>query len=150
MVTNLKKVIDFMTTANQPVVEDPAIPGEKRVKLRLDLIKEELRELEEAIEQKDLDGVMDAFCDLEYVLLGAIVEFGMKDCFQENFNEVHDSNMSKFDKTLEDATLTREKYRNENIDIVQRRVGGLYVTFRKEDMKVLKSHSYKPAIITIY
>lgn len=147
MITNLKKVIDFMTTANQPVVEDPAIPNEKRVKLRLDLIKEELKELEEAIEQKNLTEIMDAFCDLEYVLLGAIVEFGMKDCFQENFNEVHDSNMSKFDITLEDATLTREKYQNE---VVQKYVNGLYVTFRKEDMKVLKSHSYKPANISVY
>ena len=150
MVSNLKKVIDFMTTANQPVVEDPAIPGEKRVKLRLDLIKEELRELEEGIKQKNLTEIMDAFCDLEYVLLGAIVEFGMKDCFQENFNEVHESNMSKFDITLEDATLTREKYQNEGLDIVQKYVNGLYVTFRREDMKVLKSHSYKPAAISIY
>lgn len=147
MITNLKKVIDFMTTANQPVVEDPAIPNEKRVKLRLDLIKEELKELEEAIEQKNLTEIMDAFCDLEYVLLGAIVEFGMKDCFQENFNEVHDSNMSKFDITLEDATLTREKYQNE---VVQKYVNGLYVTFRKEDMKVLKSHSYKQPTISVY
>ena len=74
----LRQVIEFMLTFKQPVIDYPLIPKEDRSSLRVNLIEEELKELKEAIAKGDKVAVMDAFCDLQYVLSGAIVEFGMQ------------------------------------------------------------------------
>ena len=149
MMTDLEKVVDFMHCANQPTPVTPIIPDEKRVELRLKLIREEFEELQQGIENKNLTEIMDAFCDLEYVLLGAIVEFGMKDCFQENFYLVHESNMTKFDNNDYDAMMTRNQYELDGVETYYRQIGNKWVTFRKEDDKVLKSLNYKPVKIQI-
>lgn len=147
--SNLEKVVEFMHCANQPTPVTPAIPHEDRVKLRLKLISEEFKELEKAIEDKNLVEIMDAFCDLEYVLLGAVIEFGMFNTFQKNFNLVHNSNMTKFDNSESDAFITKELYNKGNVETYCKQVGKRWVTFRQEDNKVLKSHKYKPVTIEI-
>ena len=93
--TNFLKVKDFMETFGQSVLKKPKFPEKKIVKLRLDLIKEELNELEEAIKNKNLVEVADALTDILYVTYGAGHAFGIN--LDSCFDEVQNSNMSKLD-----------------------------------------------------
>ena len=88
-------VKQFHQKFGHPVSENIGIPTKELCKLRLDLLKEELRELEEAIEENDIVKAADAFADLQYVLSGAILVFGLHDKFSTIFQEVQNSNMSK-------------------------------------------------------
>ena len=94
--TNFLKVKKFMKTFGQEVLESPKFPNKKIIQLRINLIKEELNELEEAVENDDLLEVADALTDILYVTYGAGHAFGINldDCFEE----VQRSNMSKLDK----------------------------------------------------
>ena len=91
--TNFDKVGTFMKTFGQEVKTKPSFSTDKINKLRLDLIKEELTELTEAMNNKDLLEVADALTDILYVTYGAGHAFGidLDKCFQE----VQNSNMSK-------------------------------------------------------
>ena len=93
--TNFLKVKEFMKTFGQKVEESPKFPNDKVLKLRIDLIKEELCELEEAIKNKDLIEVADALTDILYVTYGAGHAFGIN--LDACFDEVQRSNMSKLD-----------------------------------------------------
>ena len=91
--TNFNKVGTFMKTFGQEVKTKPSFSSEKINKLRLDLIREELDELTEAMKNKDLLEVADALTDILYVTYGAGHAFGIN--LDKCFNEVQDSNMSK-------------------------------------------------------
>ena len=90
-----EKVGEFHKTFGAPILETPQIAPIERAKLRISLLQEEINELKEAIANNDLVEAFDAFLDIQYVLSGAILEFGMQDIFDEGFAEVHRSNMSK-------------------------------------------------------
>ena len=90
---NFQKVKAFMKTFGQEVKEKAELPNEKIIKLRYNLIKEELEELKEAIEQKDMTEIADALTDILYVTYGAGHAFGIN--LDKCFNEVQESNMSK-------------------------------------------------------
>ncbi len=142
----LNQVAQFHKTFQHPVLDTPTIPDEKRCKLRVELIAEELKELEQAIQDKDLVEVADALCDIQYVLAGAVLEFGLGEKFKTLFDEVQRSNMSKACKTMDEAEATVKHYKeNKNTDSYIREVDGLYLVFRKEDNKTLKSINYSPA-----
>ena len=94
--TNFLKVKKFMKTFGQEVLESPKFPNKKIIKLRINLIKEELNELEEAVENDDLLEVADALTDILYVTYGAGHAFGIN--LDGCFEEVQRSNMSKLDK----------------------------------------------------
>ena len=91
--TNFEAVGEFMNTFGQEVKTDPDWPDEDTQKLRLELIAEELEEMWDAIENKDLVGVADALTDILYVTYGAGHAFGIN--LDECFKEVQKSNMSK-------------------------------------------------------
>ena len=91
--TNFESVKKFMQTFGQEVRTKASFPNDKITKLRIDLIREELSELEEAIEKKDIKEVADALTDILYVTYGAGHAFGID--LDECFQEVHASNMSK-------------------------------------------------------
>ena len=93
--TNFNKVGTFMKTFGQEVKTKPAFSTDKINKLRLDLIKEELSELTEAMNNKDLLEVADALTDILYVTYGAGHAFGIN--LDKCFEEVQNSNMSKLD-----------------------------------------------------
>ena len=93
--TNFKKVGTFMKTFGQEVKTKPSFSSDKINKLRLDLIKEELFELTEAMNNKDLLEVADALTDILYVTYGAGHAFGIN--LDKCFEEVQNSNMSKLD-----------------------------------------------------
>jgi len=91
--SNFNKVKIFMGTFGQEVKIKPSLSTDKINKLRYDLIKEELEELKEAIENKDLLEVADALTDILYVTYGAGHAFGLN--LDKCFEEVQNSNMSK-------------------------------------------------------
>ena len=94
--TNFNKVGTFMKTFGQEVKTKPSFSTDKINKLRLDLIKEELIELTEAMDNKDLLEVADALTDILYVTYGAGHAFGIN--LDKCFEEVQNSNMSKLDE----------------------------------------------------
>ena len=94
--TNFDKVGAFMKTFGQEVKTKPSLSTNKINKLRLDLIKEELSELTEAMNNKDLLEVADALTDILYVTYGAGHAFGIN--LDKCFEEVQNSNMSKLDE----------------------------------------------------
>ena len=171
----LEKVKEFMTTFGQPVLDKPTPLPEDRQKLRIALIFEELKEYAEAsgmveyfaklcdehyvdihnnpnpdiqiVEVINEVEQLDALLDLQYVISGAVHEHGFGVIFDEAFEEVHSSNMSKADDDREDAWITGDKYLLSEDEIRTRfeEINGKFVTYRQEDNKVLKSHKYKPA-----
>ena len=91
--SNFNKVGTFMKTFGQEVKTEPSFSTDKINKLRIDLIKEELQELTEAMNNKDLLEVADALTDILYVTYGAGHAFGID--LDNCFDEVQNSNMSK-------------------------------------------------------
>ena len=91
--TNFNKVGEFMKTFGQEVKNKPSLSTEKINQLRISLIQEELSELKEAMDNKDLLEVADALTDLLYVTYGAGHAFGID--LDKCFDEVQNSNMSK-------------------------------------------------------
>ena len=94
--SNFSKVGTFMKTFGQEVKDKPAFSTDKINKLRIDLIKEELEELTEAMNNNDLLEVADALTDILYVTYGAGHAFGID--LDKCFEEVQNSNMSKLDE----------------------------------------------------
>ena len=94
--TNFEKVGLFMKTFSQEVKTEPSFSSEKINNLRISLIDEELSELKKAMEEKNLEEVIDALTDILYVTYGAGHAFGVN--LDESFDEVQRSNMSKLDK----------------------------------------------------
>ena len=91
--TNFKSVKKFMKTFGQEIKEKAGFPEDKITSLRYDLIKEELGELREAMDKKDIKEVADALTDILYVTYGAGHAFGID--LDKCFEEVQNSNMSK-------------------------------------------------------
>ena len=97
--SNFNKVGTFMKTFGQEVKSKPSFSSDKINKLRIDLIKEELDELKEAMKNNDLLEVADALTDILYVTYGAGHAFGID--LDKCFDEVQNSNMSKLGKNGE-------------------------------------------------
>ena len=91
--SNFESVKKFMKTFGQEVKEKAEFPNDKIVSLRYDLIREELEELREAFNKKDIKEVADALTDILYVTYGAGHAFGID--LDKCFDEVQNSNMSK-------------------------------------------------------
>ena len=91
--TNFESVKKFMETFGQEIKEKASFPNDKTTILRYELIKEELSELKEAIDAKDIKEVADALTDILYVTYGAGHAFGID--LDKCFKEVQNSNMSK-------------------------------------------------------
>lgn len=137
-------VKQFHKLFKHPVLDKPTIPQD-RVTLRINLLREELNELEEACKNNDIVEVADAFCDLQYVLSGAILEFGMADIFPQMFEETHNSNLSKTCKSLSEAQETVNYWTDQGQPAFFSQVGSRYLVYRKSDEKTLKSINYTPS-----
>jgi predicted HAD superfamily Cof-like phosphohydrolase len=143
---SLNQVAEFHKTFQHPILANPTIPDENRCKLRVALIAEELKELEVAILDKDIVEVADALCDLQYVLSGAILEFGLGEKFKALFDEVQRSNMSKACLTEEEAIRTVEFYKQKDgTECYYKQEDGKWLVYRKQDNKTIKSINYSPA-----
>lgn len=150
--SNFKKVVDFnqafgvtvKDTAHQTVFQD----DQSLVKLRLGLINEEVKELNEAVDNHDFVETIDALADILYVVYGAGASFGID--LDKAFNIVHDSNMSKLCKTEDEAKKTVEWYKknDDRYDSPSYRkgvTGDYWVVFNQSSGKILKSVNYTPA-----
>lgn len=147
-VNGLSDVGEFHRTFNLPIEPRPVIPARDRYELRVNLIQEELNELKEAIAQNDLVEIADALADLQYVLSGAVLEFGMASSFKKIFDEVQRSNLSKACDSESEALATQEAYnKKDGTESYIEKVNGKFVVYRKGDHKVLKSTRYSPADI---
>ena len=143
---SLQLVAEFHKTFKHPILESPAIPDEKRCKLRVDLIAEELKELEVSIRDRNMVEIADALCDIQYVLSGAILEFGLGEKFKALFEEVQRSNMSKACRSEEEAVRTVQYYRDKDgTECYYRKEGDKWLVYRTVDNKTIKSVGYSPA-----
>lgn len=143
---SLNQVAEFHRTFKHPIEPHPVIPAPARCRLRVALLAEELRELEQAIADNDIVEIADALCDLQYVLSGAVLEFGLGEQFRRLFDEVQRSNMSKVCHTVEEAEAT-VKFHQETrgIPCHYRQEDGAFLVYRNDDLKTLKSIYYSPA-----
>jgi len=91
--TNFELAGDFMNSFGQEVLTEPTLPDQNLAKLRLELIREEVEELNVGIEGMDIVEIADALTDILYVVYGAGHAFGID--LDECYHEVHRSNMSK-------------------------------------------------------
>jgi len=142
---SLNDVAKFHQTFGHPILPEATVPNPDRCALRVSLLAEELKELEEAIQANDIVEIADALCDLQYVLSGAVLEFGLGKQFKTLFDEVQRSNMSKTCKTVEEAEATIAHYNAQGVECHYEEADGLYLVFRTVDRKTLKSVKYSPA-----
>jgi predicted HAD superfamily Cof-like phosphohydrolase len=143
---SLNQVAEFHKTFKHPIEKSPIIPSKQRSDLRVSLLVEEVKELQQAIEENNLVEVADALCDIQYVLAGAILEFGLADKFKDLFDEVHRSNMSKACKSVEEANQTIAHYKaKDDSDSYFKEEDSLFLVYRTKDDKTLKSINYSPA-----
>jgi len=142
---SLNQVAEFHKTFKHPILDTPAIPSEDRSRLRVALLAEELKELEVAILEKDLVEIADALCDLQYVLSGAVLEFGLGNKFRALFDEVQRSNMSKACFSVEEAEATVSHYQAKGTECYYKEDNGKYLVYRTADNKTLKNINYSPA-----
>jgi predicted HAD superfamily Cof-like phosphohydrolase len=170
------QVKEFMTAFKQDVASSPALPSKETMKLRLALLLEELIELSEAcgkevasdfsvllhnksqelhhntekalVETGNVVDAFDALLDIQYVLSGAVLAFGLQTKFDTGFEEVHRSNMSKACDSLILAQETKSKYEGMGtecyIDLSEVEKG-IWTVRRTGDRKLLKSNDYSPA-----
>ena len=140
----LSSVAAFHRLFRAPILASPTIPSADRCKLRVSLLKEEVQELADAIKDNDLVEIADALADIQYVLSGAVLEFGMGGIFKTLFDDVQRSNMSKACKTLEEAEATRAHYKEtkDTESYVQQISDDQWLVYRQGDDKALKSVEY--------
>lgn len=144
--SSLNSVAEFHKTFKHPILSYPAIPSEARCNLRVSLLAEEVKELQQAIADNDLVEIADALCDIQYVLAGAILEFGLGEKFKQLFDEVHRSNMSKACETMEEANATIAHYlKKDNSESYVKEEDSKFLVYRTADNKTLKSINYSPA-----
>lgn len=152
--TNFEKVVDFCKCADHPVntthqldIFDKSLDN---VKLRLGLIHEEYKELEQAVNEKNFTEVIDALSDILYVTYGMAASFGIN--IDKTFDIVHESNMTKFCKTEDEAKETVEWYKlndkRYSEPAYRKATGGDYWVVFNSDGKILKSINYTPAKFT--
>lgn len=151
--TNFQKVVEFnkqfgitLNTTPQKNIFDS---DPKLVEYRMSLIREEMRELEDAIKNKNFTEVVDAISDIEYVILGLASSFGFD--ADKSFDIVHNSNMSKLCKTEEEANQTVKWYEQHqelgyDSPTIRKSYDDKYwVVYNKSTNKILKSINYTPA-----
>ena len=139
-ITEVEKFNQLFGKLNNKI---PTIPEKMERDFIYNFILEELDEYKAAAEKGDIVEVLDAFCDIMYVLSAGIMAFGLKDKFLAAYNEVQESNLSKSCSTEEEADATA-KFRaaaSQRPCHFEKR-GNKYVVYRSEDRKVQKSLSY--------
>lgn len=142
---SLRQVAEFHKTFQHPIEPEPLVPSRERCDLRVSLLQEELDELKDAIDKKDIIEIADALCDIQYVLSGAVLEFGLGNQFRDLFDEVQRSNMSKACQTEEEAKATVTHYTSQGTSCYYKEKDGKYMVYRQSDNKTLKSIMYSPA-----
>ncbi len=175
MTNYIESVKEFHESFDHPVSSYKEEISLKLRQLRVKLLFEELEELAEASDVlatfndlclnstrnlneilssggdvKDGNSVnkkeeIDALCDIQYVLSGAVLALGYQDIFDESFDEVHRSNMSKMCSNIDEVLDTQKVYNEKGMESFYVEKGNRYIVLRKEDNKVLKNVNYSEA-----
>lgn len=158
--TNFEKVINFNTQFG--VLQDKELKPKldifdkdpKQVDFCMKLIREEMGELETAVQNKDYIETIDALADLIYVILGMSARIGTD--MDKAFNLVHDNNMSKLCKTEEEAQRSvkyyidnKEKFEYDSPHYRKAPDGIHWVVFNESTRKILKSIEWKPVNLKV-
>ena len=171
-----EKVMEFHENFNHPINDQKNHIDLKTRQLRIKLLFEELQELAEAsdvrqtfvtlcesnsmgyyinqgVDEIDGDNIdkkeeLDALCDLQYVLSGAILSLGFQNEFDDAFSEVHDSNMSKMCDTEDEVKDTVDHYKEQGVESHFIKKGNKFIVMRVGDNKILKNKHYKEANLT--
>lgn len=134
----IRRIEEWRTTFNLPVRREITIPAEEEITLSLSLIQEELNELIEASNNKDVVEVADAIGDLFVVVTQAANIWGIP--IRQVVKEVCESNMSKVCLTEEEANNRKDcYYRNTALPNGEE----VFILFRNSDHKVQKSSTFK-------
>ena len=156
--SNFEKVVEFNRVFGVPISneiqKDIFAQNPRLVELRMKLIREEMKELEEAVKNHDMTETIDALSDILYVVYGAGASFGID--MDKSFDMVHRSNMTKACPTEEVANKTVKWYQDNSndynsknpdqapVDPQIRELNNMYVVYNKTTGKVLKSVDYEP------
>ena len=152
--SNFQKIVEFHKAFgldNRTEHYKQCFDNKKLIKLRLDLIEEEFKELKQAVEERNFTEVRDAISDILYVVYGTAASFGIN--ADKDYDIIHKSNMTKLCKSENEAKLTVEMYKkkyeegNSPYDTPDYRLSDdkiHYVVYNKSTGKVLKSINYTP------
>jgi predicted HAD superfamily Cof-like phosphohydrolase len=152
--TNYQKVVEFNKTFGHPAHDTVQInvwSDPRLIKLRVDLIKEEVQELQDAVKNHDMVETVDALADILYVVYGMGAAFGID--LDRAMGLVHESNMTKVCDTEEDAIKTVDWYKDKfakgelSYDTPNYRPSanndGKWIVFNESTGKILKNIKYK-------
>lgn len=145
----IELVKTFNTTFNKLNSESPTVDIPQFEKEFIyNFLLEELEEYKQGVENNDIVEIADAFGDIMYVLCAGILAYGLQDKFNDIFQEIQDSNMSKCCNSEEEAIQTVKVRSAEQLEPCHyEQVGDKYVVYRTRDRKVMKSINYfKPDI----
>jgi predicted HAD superfamily Cof-like phosphohydrolase len=131
---------DWSDVFGAPIKETEGFPEVDRMRLAMDLIDEEFMETVYAIDQKNFFQVKDGLGDLLWVVVRAMMEFGVDP--ETTIREIYRSNMSKADYTEKNALKTRDKYKAEGVETYMRIRKDIYITYNADTGKILKSHNF--------
>jgi predicted HAD superfamily Cof-like phosphohydrolase len=149
MSTNFNLVEEFHSVFEHPIRKEEFktvfTDDSKLLKLRLDLITEEVNELKDACDQRDFTGIKDALSDILYVVYGAGHALGID--LDKCFDLVHKSNMTKACRTEDEAKETviyiRENEKRYNPAYRQSSDGKYWIVYDQDSGKILKSKYYQ-------
>ena len=148
MDTNTIQIVNLINhwskVFNLPVSLTKNFPPKRRLKLDIALIKEEFKEIKEAVKNDDLKEYQDGLGDLLWVIVRAMLSAGIDP--GKTIEAIYHSNMSKADRNLLEATQTAEFYKEQGVETFHKVNDGFYLTFRKSDKKLLKGRSFKEPI----
>ena len=155
IVSNFEKIKEFHKCFSHPcpnVIQKEVVQKQHNlVKLRLDLIDEEVKELHDAVKENNFTEIIDALSDILYVVYGAGASFGIN--LNKSFDIVHQSNMTKLASTEQEAIETVKWYRGEfkngkkpyDTPAYKRAPNGKWIIYNESSGKILKCIHYTPA-----
>ncbi len=159
MQTYFQKVVDFnrqfgVLESNNLVPKPDILTMDPcTVEFCLKLIREENKELEQAVKDNDFVEVIDAIGDSIYVLLGMSARLGVN--MDNAFSLIHENNMSKLCKTEEEAQRSVDYYEKNKEKLgydtpsYRKAVDDIHwVVFNGSTQKILKSIEWKPVDLT--
>lgn len=147
MIENINRVQEFQKAIGMKTMESPGLPNNNGIDLRINNIKEEIKNLEDVAYTGKLRQVLRALVDIQNQLHGAILDFGMKDIFEQAAQQVHNGNMSMFCKSTASARESVNRHLDRGIEAYYKKIGDYHVILRASDNMLLKGmHFYEPRL----
>ena len=137
-------VAQFHEVFNHLIADRPTIPDQDTVDFRTNFIIEEMKELQKAVDDKDIVGIADALGDIQYVLDGLFLNVGLHNHKEAIIAAIHKSNMTKVCGDMDEVIQTQATIKAEHgWDTYHEQVDKYYIVKRSSDGKVMKSIFYR-------